>query len=255
MSIAVPTLALPSSLVAPGAAMTFLSWVLVTALLGSGCGDAARAPAAPPTTDGGGVGGRPIGGSPGDDAAVFGDAASSDAAATLDGSLDGSLDGGERGTCQVAGPNDVVELSQLGDTLPFRAEASFVDWGRGVECSPPRLMIGLGAAGCSTEELLRFEIARASIGTEVFVGANSIQPAPLDDLLRIRLATGGRTYGTCEGASGDIELTELDEFAGAAVVGTFDVTLTPCDTLAGTPIRAVGGFSGTVPAAYEDVCR
>ncbi|MBW2463820.1 MAG: hypothetical protein JRH11_19375 [Deltaproteobacteria bacterium] len=227
----------------------------------AGCGDPERPPLAP--SPDGSTDGQVID-PPLRDGSVRDSAMDADIG---DGSVDAAVDG-DSDTPDVSlplgcffagagtGTDAVVDLG--GEEVPFGVNRSYATWD-GARCDAPTLVVGLTTGTCvpSVGERLVFSIRRDAIGTNIFLGANTIIAEPDDGGLTVRFILVDEQWGTCLGsaAAGTVDFTSLDSLPGSRLTATYSLTLGDCRVpLASAPVEVTGSFDVPLEVAFETVC-
>lgn len=169
----------------------------------------------------------------------------------------GVVDGDQRPLCvavELRDPFNFVDVGFDGTPFPFTPRAAL---GRITtnDLGEPILLVALTEGACELgvgDELL-FEIDRAAVGRDVFVGDNVIGPEPAP--LRVRfnnLSDPGvpEIFGTCSDASGAIGFGQIGSEEGALVRATFpEIRLGSCVASFGGTATFGGAFN--VPLAAD----
>jgi hypothetical protein len=257
--------------------------VLLLLVLGGigvqGCGDDAG-PDTPPISVGGdsGSGGRsgsggpfvPMGGRGGDGDDDGGQDEEDGGAGTGGGS------GGSGGTGGSDGPRSCEDVDPVPPgfdpdptmlpnvvTLPEDLEVTraSAEWEEG--CDQPTLRVTISSGNCPDgdgHELTFFLPANGVADSTVVLGLNQIMEDQAG-YIRVRYTRPGRInpsgeWGTCEGASGTLNITgELELLEGRTLQGDFFMELTRCDSGSDPALQQLdGSFNVEVPASLDDVC-
>ncbi|RLB52989.1 MAG: hypothetical protein DRJ42_13200 [Deltaproteobacteria bacterium] len=186
-------------------------------------------------------------------------------AAIRDGAVDAIVDGDTPDVslplgCYLAGAGTgtdaVVELG--GEGVPFGVHRSYATWD-GARCDVPTLVVGLTTGSCvpSVGERLVFSIRRDAIGTNLFLGPNTIVAEPDDSGLTVRFTIVDEQWGTCLGsaAAGTVDFSSLDSLPGSRLTATYTLTLGDCrEPFASAPVEVTGSFDVPFEVAFDTIC-
>jgi hypothetical protein len=152
-------------------------------------------------------------------------------------------------------------VNAIGAPSDFAATRLVAAWE--ASCAKPTIRIAMSDGACPSGHghELSFSLAAAALdaGT-IHGGLNTIVADPSPDQIAIRYARPNHldpngTWGTCNGASGTLDLLgELATKAGTVFQGRFDLLLTACDGSTNGPESVSGTFNASLRRGVKDVC-
>jgi len=246
--------------------MRFSSIVLVffgTATITSGCAEETRPPS-PPARDASISDTSPIVTPPRRDSGAMDASADSSADGAMDGATDATVDAALPLGCFVAGEGTgtTADIAIGGEAFPFAITRSFATWDPARCLTSPTVIVGLTEGSCtpSIGDQLIFSLRESAILNTIQLGTNTLFVEPDDVGLTVRFRStgaggGADEWGTCAGASGTVDFTDLGSVVGSRLTATYDMILTDCrPPFDSAPIAVSGAFDLTLDVSLETIC-